>query len=452
MKQNNYKEKTRLHGGNYCHDDKTRIAISGGTPSTPKIKSSGLLIALFIILFPSILSAQSEITFDQFMQKVYEKNIGYAVEQLNVNIADASITSAKVFEDPFLSIEYGYNEDKVLMMGQGLSGELSKTFTFGKRSAAIDLATSEKALSEALLADYLRNLRAEAASVYYYSLFKNKVLEVQKEAYQHISRLASGDSLRFAIGDISEIDAIQSNLEAGMSANEVRQASIEAFSSTLDMSMMFGSPDSEYEYYPNGELIVQMNDYPLSELILMALDNRADLAAAMQDVDVANKALTVVRRERRTDIDVAMGVNYNTRVRNEEAPAPPYTGVTVGMSIPLKFSNINKGAIRSEEFKIRQAEKKRELAELTVRNDVLRAYNEYLTNIEKVHEYDAGMLEKAKTVIGSKTTAYSKGNCSLLEVLNALRTYDDIRLRHLEALYDVAISLVELEKAVGYKL
>ena len=43
-------------------------------------------------------------------------------------------------------------------MGEGVEVELSKTFSFGKRGANISLARSESELTEALLADYFRNL------------------------------------------------------------------------------------------------------------------------------------------------------------------------------------------------------------------------------------------------------------------------------------------------------
>ena len=49
---------------------------------------------------------------------------------------------------------------------EGVEVELSKTFTFGKRGANIALAKSEQALSEALLADYFRQLRADATVTY----------------------------------------------------------------------------------------------------------------------------------------------------------------------------------------------------------------------------------------------------------------------------------------------
>ena len=158
--------------------------------------------------------------------------------------------------------------------------------------------------------------------------------------------------------------------------------------------------------------------------------------------------MKVVRRERNTDLDVALGVNYNTRVRNEEAPAPPFTGITAGLSIPLKFSNINKGALHAEQMRVQQAEHNYEQARLTVRVEVMQKYKNYMIMRSQAADYEE-LLSKSKTVIDSKTNAYGHGNCSLLEVLDAQRTYDDVRRNYIETLYNEAVALVELQQSAG---
>lgn len=85
----------------------------------------------------------------------------------------------------------------------------------------------------------------------------------------------------------------------------------------------------------------------LADLISTASMNRADLVAAMKNKEVASRALKATRRERNTDVDLSIAVSKNARVHNEEAPAPPFTGVTAGIAIPLKFSNFNKGTVRA---------------------------------------------------------------------------------------------------------
>ncbi|MFA6712364.1 MAG: TolC family protein [Bacteroidales bacterium] len=406
------------------------------------------IILLIIFCLVGDISYAQNITYEDYMKKVYENNLGYAAEQLNINIADAEINAAKVFHDPSLSIEYGYNQDNTIMMGRGISAELSKTFSFGKRLVGIELAKSTKDLSIALLNDYLRNLRAEATIAYLDALKNAELLKIEQDAFSNIKQLADGDSLRFVKGKISETDAVQSRLEAGVARNNMRQAENAAKNADLYLCTMLGNSNNNF-YQPIGSLNIIPQLYSLEELLRCALDNRADLIAALQNVNVANSALKMIRTERHADIDLSLGVNYNTRVRNEEAPAPPYTGVTVGLSIPLKFSNFNKGTICAYQMRVHQVEQIYKQVELIVETEVNQNYQTYLSTCVQAAEYDNELLVKAKMVIDGKVYAYGRGDCSLLEVLDARRTYDDVRRGYVDILYNQAVALVELQRSVG---
>ena len=101
------------------------------------------------------------------------------------------VTAAKVFNDPNLSVSYFNNENNSLQMGEGVEVELSKTFSFGKRGANISLARSESELTEALLADYFRNLRADATIAYMEALKQHELYKVKENAYENIRRRAT---------------------------------------------------------------------------------------------------------------------------------------------------------------------------------------------------------------------------------------------------------------------
>lgn len=147
------------------------------------------------------------LSYHQYMEKVAEGNLEYAAERLNVNVAEAEVTAAKVFNDPNLAISYYNNENNNLQMGEGVEVELSKTFSFGKRGAGIALARSESELTKALLADYFRNLRAEATVSYLEALKQYELYKVKENAYETIRQLAESDSVRYRLGKIMEIDA-----------------------------------------------------------------------------------------------------------------------------------------------------------------------------------------------------------------------------------------------------
>ena len=414
-------------------------------------KKRGLSVLLGLFGSVHLILAQTPVrlSYTQYMTSVINDNLGYAAEKLNVPAAQAEVTAAKVFNDPNLSVSYYNNENNTLQMGEGVEVELSKTFTFGKRGANIALAKSEQALAEALLADYFRQLRADATVTYLEALRQQRLYQVKQRTYEHMRQLAESDSLRFRLGEIREVDATQSLVEAGVLRNELAQAQSELYRAYSDLRLMMGTFGTDTLFVPEGELQLPARSFVLAELLDEAMRERTDLVVASRNKEVASKALKATRRERNTDVDLSIAVSRNARVHNEEAPAPPFTGVTAGIAIPLKFSNFNKGSVRAARFREQQAELQYQEACLTVQTEVMQAYRTYEVCGQQVEAYDNGLLRQAAEVMEGKNYSYQRGEVSLLEVLDAQRTYDDVQAQYIETLFNYSVALVELERAVG---
>ncbi|MEG0789585.1 MAG: TolC family protein [Alistipes sp.] len=408
-------------------------------------------ILILLTLLPLMTMAQVEqsIDYPDYMAKVREGNLAYAAEKLNIPIADANIRVAKIFNDPSLAVEYANNDDSRMQMGQGVTVGLSKTFSPGKRSARIDLARSEKELSTALLEDFFSKLRADATIAYFAAIKQKQLYELQRSSYQSISELAKADSIKFTLGKITETDAMQSRLEAGVIYNELLQAQSDLQNAYAALNVPLGKFRADTLYVPTGGFEVATRRFSCADLLAAALDNRADLVAAMKNVDVAEKALKLAHRERNMDFDLSLGYNYNTEVRNTLAPAPKFSGMTIGLTIPLKFSNFNRGTIQSAAHKAAQAEKYYQQAQLEVQTEVYQNYGNYLSFCAQVERFNQGMLDKAKAVIEGKTYSYNRGETSLLEVLNAQRTYNEVRAVYIETLFNHSVSLITLERSAG---
>ena len=392
---------------------------------------------------------QKNIDYRTYIDLVWKQNIGYAAEKLNISVANAELKAARVFNDITLGAEYADNDDKNMQMGRSVSVELSKTFSPGKRSANIDLAKSEKELTDALLEDYFHSLRAEATLAYYDAVMQTELFRVKQQSCVSICDLARGDSIRYSLGKITQVDAIQSGLEAGISRNEVIQMRAELHNTYSSLDLWLGEFSGETLIVPEGMLAMSERLFNTEELLQTALNNRADLAAALKNVDVAQKALKVTKRERNLDFDLALGYNYNTEVRNEIAPAPVFNGVTLGIAVPLKFSNINKGAVRAAEYRAQQAELNYQQAELEVQASVVQSLRKYKSMLEQVRNFENGLLRDAKSVIDGKIYSYERGETSLLEVLNAQNTYDEMQSSYIETLHRCLVSLIELERNAG---
>lgn len=390
------------------------------------------------------------LTFNEYLKNVKNSNISYLAEKYNVNIADAGVKAAKVFPDPELSVSYGNNQNWDLEMGYNVDAELSYTLELGgKRKARIRLAQSEKEMTEALLEDYFRHLRADATIAYLEALKQKSLLEIQHSSYQQMASLARADSIRFKLGDITEVDALQSRLEAATMLNDLYESEGELHDAMVQLALLQGSVDAELPRSIVGDLNYHPRDFDLPALIIEAQNRRADLQAALKSNEVSRNNLRLAKANRAIDLGISMGGTYSSIVRNEIAPAPAFKGIMAGVSIPLKFSNANKGELRAARFAAEQQEKQYEAVQQQISAEVLQAYHHYMTARRQVEQFNTGLLQEAETIFRKKRYSYERGETSILEVLNAQRTFNEVQVSYHETLFACAAALVELQRACG---
>jgi len=307
-------------------------------------------IALFtLIVCACSVQAQTvePITYKQYMHKVSADNLEYAAEKMNVSAAHADVIAAKVFDDPSLSFTYSNNEDHTLQMGQSYELELSQNVTLGRRTAGIKLARSQNELAEIVLDDYFRNLQADATIAYLEVMKQKQLCDIKRSAWSNMYDLAKSDSIRLASGKIMEVEAIQSKLEADIMYNEVLQAETDLKQAYLQLSLFVGTTVTDTLFHPVEELKKPEQVFVLNGLIEGAIEHRSDLLAALKNTEVARRELILAKREKRPDVEFSLGWSHNKRVRNEEAPAPAFNGVSAGIAIPLNFSSLNRGAVNA---------------------------------------------------------------------------------------------------------
>ena len=418
-----------------------------------------LTIATVLILSVpgNLLHAQLDTTFNKkvipyadYLSLVGKNNLLYAAEKLNVSIAEAGIEVAKIFPNPQLYYGYFDNGQNRIKMGYGYSVNASTTIELGgKRKARVDLATNVTELTQALLANYFRNLRADATLVYLNALKSKNIADVTFNSYRSIKRLATSDSIRFKLGSIMEIDARQSKVEAGNLLNALYQSEADWKVSLANLGLLLGKRQVDTLYYPMGDFTTFDRDFNYQELLVTAQNNRADLLAALKNKKVAESGLKLVKANRVVDLGIVVGSNNASTVYNSVAPTPSFNSVYGGVSIPLKFSNNYKGDLKMANYTVDQTELQYKQTELQVETEVTQAYINYLAASKQVKQYRSGLLIESKKVLDGKVYSYQRGKTSLLEVLNAQRTYNEIQQNYFQTLYNYAAALVELERAAG---
>ncbi|MCL2247389.1 MAG: TolC family protein, partial [Lentimicrobiaceae bacterium] len=189
--------------------------------------------------------------------------------------------------------------------------------------------------------------------------------------------------------------------------------------------------------------------YQLQNLITLAQENRADLRAAICTRELSAAHLKLAKANRIIDLGLNIGFAHNTVALNEEAPSPKHNTISAGITIPLKFSAANKGEVRSAQYFEQQSEAQFEVILLQIRKEVEQGYNNYISAYRTAKLYQNNTLTDATTILEKKRYSYSRGETSLLEVLDAQRTANEIYQNYYETLFNANAALVELCRAVG---
>lgn len=401
------------------------------------------------LLFQISVNAQEKETlnFASYLSEVREKNLNYAAQKYNVSMTEASILTAGLFPDPQLEMETSDNGVSK-KMGYTIGTSVNWTLELGqKRKARIETAKNQAEYSKLQLQDFLRNLIADASVGYIEALKTKALVDIQKDSYLSMHQLATSDSIRYRLGAISQVTSRQSKLEASSLLNDLYKAESISRQSFSALFIFLGTDQQEKEI--SGNFKAFNRDFNSEDLILEAVNTRSDLLASKQNIHTAASLIKLEKANRIIDLGLSVGAEHSTWATNEIAPSPAVNAIKLGASIPLKFSNRRNADLKIAEIGRKQAETEYKQIENSIRTEVMQAYYQYQATQKQLKQFDNGMLSEAKSILDGIIYSYQRGESSILEVLNAQRTYNDIRQRYIETLADNAVALIELERKTG---
>lgn len=414
-----------------------------------------IILACIFLAAPYILRAQQAydqvqvaLSLNDFLSGVTRGNLEYIANSFNLSIAEAELKAARVFADPEVAVEYANNEDWSLQMGQSLSAAVSYPFSLGnKRGATIGVARTRMELEQYLLEAWLQDLKAEASLAYYACLRDLQIYKLEEDTYLRMQELARADSLRFITGEIPEIDAVRTRLEAHARLYELKRLRSDLDNSLLNLSRLQGRLPGDTLYVPSGDFPVLSGQLILGELTRRALEHRADLNAAIKSGELSEKELRLLRAERAPEFSLEASYSHNSIVVNEIAPAPEHRSYAAGLVIPIKLSSMNRGAMMAASLAVKQSETIRKDVENLIITEVTQAYNVYAVINRQIENYSRDLIESAERILDGRIFLYQRGETGLIDVLEAQRTYNEMKMQYYQIMYDYAAAITELRRA-----
>ena len=392
--------------------------------------------AVLLVFFPAIVHAQStSISLDEAVRLFKQNSLQQELARNDQLRKQGEAIRYKAYPNPEVSV---YRE-------QLNSGTPNYHETSYQVSQPIELlgqnflrsqssSKSQKAAELQFEYDRLRLIR-QVKSLYAKNWQLSKKLDVYNRALDVIRNARSSAKARLDEGTFSGLQVQRFNIELSRyrKQRDELQLSLQQTSNRL-ATYLFPETELDTKIQPSDSLTVSPIRLQEKNLTEYALENRADLVALKQMVDVSELQHKVERRERFPDLNLNVG--YKEQSDGLE-------GFVVGGSLKLPIFNQNQGNVAITEAQKHTRKTELILKQQAVRNQVETAYQRVELvwdqwQLMREDEVDISMLEAARA-------AYQRGRYSLVELLDATRAYVDAQTMIYETIADYNRALFELD-------
>ncbi len=403
------------------------------------------LAVIFVLLLQPLMYAETTIKkvyLNEAIDAALKNNIDLQAAKLERNIAKNNIKTANKLQNPSFDAFYfmgaaGNNEPKQL--------GVSENFEIAKRSARKKLAESNLKLVEKNIDYTTFDLKMDVREAYINLVATKSILftlEQQKELQEELLDIARS---RVKSHKSQDIDVMQAEIALNQMITQVNSARVSVNKALADFNKVINNPE-DVTYDSMDKLFTEENNFEemmtpppdynfpdFDQIVQKAIDNRFDIKIAKQEIDVAEKNMTVVARQRIPDIQISGGYAYQlgryTDSGNFNNGA--YAGASL-VNIPL-FYNYSP-EIQNAALKLKQTELKYTSVKNRAVKDVSAAYERFLTAADNLNHYEKKIITDSEKLIETSKDSYEEGKSDITALIVMKQSYKSIIIGYSQAL------------------
>ncbi len=339
---------------------------------------------------------------------------------------------------PFFSPQdfSGTNLDQTQQFDIGLSYLFERGH---KRQRRLQAARDQTAVTRAQVTDAERTLAFNVGQQFVNVLLAESTLAFALQDLQSFKQTVDISETQYKAGYISEGDYLKIKLQLLQFQTDVSSARLAKVQALVGLRGYLGYNTIPSDFDVAGELTYQPLQARVEDLQIKALRERPDFRAAALGITAAQSQIQLAKANAKVDVN---GTYDFSHVSGEST-------ASVFVSFDLPIFNRNQGEIARTGFALTQAQQQELAASDTVMTDVSNAFEALRSNEEVVQLYTSGYLKEAQDSRDINEYAYKRGAASLLDFLDAERSYRSVQLAYRQALASYMTALEQLKEAVG---
>jgi outer membrane protein, heavy metal efflux system len=404
----------------------------------------------WLLVLPVAVAAQrpdsaGPATLHAVVQYALAKNPDIVTARLHVDSAHGELRISREFTNPTASVipgvpfQYGLNSDV----------DIGPDRWYRIKAAHLGLTATRYTLY-----DTQRQVVFNVRSAFYDLLLADALSALAVDERDILAQLLAADSTRLRNGAAAEADVVTSELNLARADAAAAHAQATVRSARLALQLLIGVKQPDTAFTVAGTLRFETVGVPVDQpdsLLAVALAGRPDLKAAETQLD-QSRAL----REETNWMLLPypnVGLSWQPQQAYEGTfPFGPNSHFTLALAMPVPIWDWFGGEREKAKAGVAVAQLADAEARRQAISDVIQAADSLRSATILARKYQGGLLEKTSQAVANARYAYERGATSLLDVLDAIRTNQDIRTEYLTAVHDYWVAAYSLDRALGRDL
>lgn len=415
---------------------------------------------------PAELSAlPSVLSLEQTLELFRTRGFDLLIADASVQSAEADIRLAGALPNPTATggIGRAYTWSAKDCAGSGCSrtaynaqlneqGALSQVL-FGKRGLRVDVAREALNVAQLQRADAQRTLESMVKQQFLQTVLAKNTAEFAQRVQDTSAHTAALFRIKYQNGAVSETDLARIETAELEAEQQVDNAVNDQYNAKVALAFLLGTrgaiPAFDVEAaWLNRAAPAGLEGATYGQLLDLAKEHRPDLQAAASQKRRADLGIALGYRSILPDL--ALSLNFNQQGQGQQALAPPTFAIGVSMALPVVYQF--QGEIARARADLYAQTILYNKVDAQVAFDVGVGFSAFNTARSQVTRMRSKLLARSARALELVNIQYEKGAASLLELLDAQRTYIAINLEYIDNLSDYWRAVFELEEAVAMEL
>ncbi len=388
------------------------------------------------------------ITLDEAIQLALQHNHALLAARTTIQQSKAEEITANLRPNPVLLGDALYipffqpSEFSSNYMDNTAEFDLGLSYLFErgkKRQHRLRAAQDQTAVTRSQVADDERSLAFQVASQFIAVQLAESALDLAQQDLKSFQNSVNISQERYRTGDISDDDFLKTKLQLLQFQTDASQAQLAKVQALNDLRQLLGydSVSANYDVASSFDYVPLKGN--LEDFQAQALKMRPDLRAAQQGITAAQSQYGLAKAQGKQDVTGQLSYTHTAAINS----------ASIYGQIQIPIFDRNQGEIARAGYAITQAQQQEQAAADQVLTDVRDAYEAVQSNNQVIQLYRSGYLDEAKQDRDISEYAYRRGAASLLDFLDAERSYRAAELGYRQSLASYLTALEQLREAVG---